>query len=386
MVALNLDLRNQAGHGEAVRSPLVARRLARYHPNYRSRVVALASSQSRLADLAVSFPALLFALTVPRFGIVPSRAIERTIAGAPLSEIASHAGVPMWLRRLPPEALEGPLPSMPDGALFRRQIVNHIPRSPKWCPMWLRAVSIAAEAGDEAFAVWLAREFSRLPRLPDELNVTGLRRMAVWAWFGSRRDTHAGSLVAIPWTIDMGWEAANRHARKWRDLVGLHVFLGDKPLDDMWFQPAVIDGFSFEPLTTAAEIAVEARRMDHCLVNYGNSIASGWARVWRIHRDGAPVATIEVGCPRGARGDGFIGVRQIKGLRNAAVGEDVKDVAARWQMAQDLTRAGRTPSEHLDVLGKRRIWVAMWRPYWLEKRRMPAWLPLVRNLDSLDCD
>ena len=53
----------------------------------------------------------------------------------------------MWLRKLPVDALTKPLPHLPDGDLLRRRIVNHLPRSPKRAPVWLDAVSFAAQCG-----------------------------------------------------------------------------------------------------------------------------------------------------------------------------------------------------------------------------------------------
>ncbi|MCJ9707243.1 hypothetical protein MOV74_39755, partial [Bradyrhizobium sp. SHOUNA76] len=50
----------------AGRSDLLERRLRRYHPRFQGAVRALALRHSRLADLAASFPALLFALAFPR--------------------------------------------------------------------------------------------------------------------------------------------------------------------------------------------------------------------------------------------------------------------------------------------------------------------------------
>jgi hypothetical protein len=119
---------------------------------------------SRVADLAVSFPALLFALAVPRSGLDPARAIDRAIEGASLAKVAAAADVPLWLRRLPPEALSRPLGKLPDGEVFRRQIANHLPHSPKVSPIWLQAVADIADLAHEAAAVWIAREIAREKR------------------------------------------------------------------------------------------------------------------------------------------------------------------------------------------------------------------------------
>src|SRR5688572_18970300 len=87
------------------------RRLARYHKDFRTLVQALARRHPRLGDLAASFPALLFALAAPRRGFRPEGVIARAIEGAPLKTLAELAAVPLWLRKLPPEAFTRPLPA-----------------------------------------------------------------------------------------------------------------------------------------------------------------------------------------------------------------------------------------------------------------------------------
>src|SRR5262249_56902816 len=134
---MRLNLLRAHAWGTAHSDP-VERRLQRYCPRFRGAVHALAMHHSRIADLAVSFPALLFALAVPRPGLDPARALDLAIEGAALAEVAAAANVPMWLRRLPPEALAGPIMGLPDGPLFRRQIAHHLPRAPLKSAVWAR--------------------------------------------------------------------------------------------------------------------------------------------------------------------------------------------------------------------------------------------------------
>jgi len=60
-----------------------------------ARVRAVAARHTRLADLAVSFPSLLFALALPRPDIDPGPAIARVIDGRPLREVAAAARLPV---------------------------------------------------------------------------------------------------------------------------------------------------------------------------------------------------------------------------------------------------------------------------------------------------
>src|SRR3954466_6545395 len=95
------------------RVDVVERRLRRYYAPVNAQVRALAGRHSRLADLAVSFPALLFALAVPRVRFDPGLAVARVIAGASLADVASEVRLPLWLRKLPPEAFVRPIPLLP---------------------------------------------------------------------------------------------------------------------------------------------------------------------------------------------------------------------------------------------------------------------------------
>ena len=81
----------------ATRSALLERQLRRYHPHVQGRIRALAVRHTRLADLAASFPALLFALAVPGTGLDPARALARVIDGQSLPDAAAAARIPPWL-------------------------------------------------------------------------------------------------------------------------------------------------------------------------------------------------------------------------------------------------------------------------------------------------
>jgi hypothetical protein len=61
----------------------------------------LASRHSRLADLAVAFPGLLLALSVPGPGLEPRHPIDLVIADALPWAMAATAGLPLWVCRLP---------------------------------------------------------------------------------------------------------------------------------------------------------------------------------------------------------------------------------------------------------------------------------------------
>jgi hypothetical protein len=361
----------------SARSDLLERQLQRYRPPFQAAVRALATRHPRVADLALSFPTLLFALAAPRHGVDPACAIARAIEGAPLAEVAAAADVPLWLRKLPPEALSCPLAKLPDDKLFRRQIANHLP-SRKAASTWLCAVSEAVELADNAFAVWIAREIVNDRR---SVKLDRLRRVALWAWFSCQPDTFGHGLIEKRWTPDMRFRSARDAADDWRTTVELHAYLGREPVADVWLRPALVHGYSFRPLASASEIVEESRAMSNCLRTYGDCVAHNRYRLWSVGRDGRQVATLALGF--GFR-DPLPNVVQLKGAANSEPPFEVWFAARQWLNGHDLSRFAAKRRAWNSVPPDRAIWISLWRPYWRAKRRLPAWLPLAPSRNALD--
>ena len=339
---------------------------------------ALAMRHSRLADLAVSFPALLFALAVPRGGRDPARAIASVIDGAALAQAAAFVDLPLWLRKLPPETFVRPIPHLPDGELFRRQIANHLPRSPKLAPNWLQLVADAAELAHEPLAAWIAREYVRAPR---QVTSARLRRICLWAWFSAEPVTTGHDLIERPWTPDMRIDAVVSAASDWRTAVTLHANLGRQPIADMWLLTGRIAGYEFLPLDSVAAITEEAKAMRNCLRTYGGDLAHDQTRVWSVRKDGERVATLQIA--RRYR-DPLPNIVQLKGPGNIEVSRELWWAARQWLHRHDLSQVvikrrnwGTAPLD-------RECWVSLWRPYWLAKRRIPDWLPLAPSREALE--
>jgi hypothetical protein len=331
----------------------------------------------RIADLAASFPAVLFALAVPRPGLDPARALALAIEGVALAEVAAAADVPLWLRRLPPEALACPIMKLPDGELFRRQIANHLPRSPKLTPTWLRAVADVAELAYEAAAVWIARELVREPR---SVKLDRLRLVSLWAWFSGQPGTLGHSLIEGPWLPAMRFGSALSAANRWQTSITLHVNLGRESIADMWLQPAHIAGYDFQPLASTAAIAEEAAAMNNCLCTYGYSVAHNRSRLWSVRRDGQRVATLNVA--RRYR-DPLPNIVELKAAENTEASLDVWWAARQWLHMHDLSKIDMKRRAGETVPLDRDAWVSLWRPYWLAKRRIPQWLPMAPSRDAL---
>jgi hypothetical protein len=340
-------------------------------------VTALAARHRYLGDLALTFPGLLFALAASPG--TQRDAIALALCGAPLKHIAAAAGVPLWLRALPPEAFDTPLPELPDSEAFRLRIANLRPRDRRLAPLWLRAVGDAAALCDDAFALFVAREFVRPPRPRRGRRRTGgqLRLLSLYAWYSRAPGTAAHRLIERPWSEDMSLANAQENANAWWTCLDLFTSLGEKPIDP-WLKPGVVDGYAFVPLCTWAEIADEARAMETCLRDYGYDVQQDCLRFWSVRRDGQRVATLSIGMRRDG---GFLDITELQARGNTVAPREVWRAARQWFGQAD----GRAvePRAYESVLPDRRAWIELWRPYWLAKRTVPDWLPLSPARHSL---
>ena len=369
-----------ASRREAGRSVLPERRLQQYHPRFQGSIRALAMRHSRIADLATSFPALLFALAVPRPGLDPARALARVIDGRPLADVAAATEVPLWLRRLPPEAFARPIARLPDGAVFRRQIANHFPRSPKLASKWLEVVSDVAGLAHESAAVWIAREFVREPQ---RVNQARLRLISLWAWFSCQPTTFGHRLIERPWTPAMHLDAAATAAKDWRTMIDLHVRLGDEPIADMWVQPGHMSGYDFVPLNSVSAITEESEAMRNCVKTYSNGVAHDRLRLWSVRRNGERVATLSLRRSASRLGDPLPSIDELECVENTAAAREVWWAARQWLQTHDLLRIDTEPRRWGTAPLHRSNWLSLWRPYWLVRRHIPEWLPIAPSRAAL---
>lgn len=365
------DLPVRAGlTARAATAPTAAeRRIRLFETRWQPAIRQLAAADGRIADLAVSFPALLFALAHPRRGLDVRPALDKVLAGAPLAAIAADLGVPMWLRPLQPALLRAPLPALPDGLLFRRQIANHLPRRAKSATQWFATVADAARWGEPDFVVWCAREAPTGAPIEDH----DIAHLALWHFFSQRPETQAGGCVDRRWSEAIGWDAAVGAARSFRRTVWTRVFLDGRPVADPWLRPATIGEFAFVPLLTAESIVEEAFAMDNCVRDYAGRVACGRYRLWSVQKNGQRVASVGF---RINSSHPFAIIDQIKARANRRPEPDVRDAVHDWVEGHPQIRLSFPNLENPDDdAHEEAVWRAFWRPYWLAKRRLPAWLP-----------
>ena len=179
--------------------------IRRFNADSRRSVRRLLYSSPRLADLASVFPGAIHALATRRGTATRRRrALELVEEGAQLKEVARALDLPLWLRRLPPDAFAGPLPVLPASEMFARRIVNQLPSTTAESAFWLASVAFASNACNEYFALWLAGQpvFTD-PGEPERL----FGVLAAYAWFSGADGTRAHSLIVVPWRpeIEARW-------------------------------------------------------------------------------------------------------------------------------------------------------------------------------------
>jgi hypothetical protein len=238
------------------------------------------------------------------------------------------------------------------------------------------AVSEAAGCGHDPVAVWTAREHARDPKSVRPLK---LRLVAVWAWFCWQAGTIGHRVTAVRWQPQMGFAAAREAAEAWRATLSLHLELDPAPAIDVWLQPSTFAGYDFVPLDNGADIAAEATAMRNCVRNYAARLVHNRCRLWSIRRDGARVATLSVGLRAGP----LLTILELNAADNRPAPVEVWWAATRWLHQHDLSLIDPQPRAWGAVALDPCAWRTLWRPYWLAKRRIPAWLPLAPSRDAL---
>lgn len=384
---MTLPLSRAAGRRPAPRydrGRAIARQLSLFHQDFRCQIVAVAARHPYLADLALSFPAVLFQLAVRRPSSKHEEIIAAVLRGEPLSRLAERAGLPLWTRKLPPEAFRGPVPRLPDSELFHRQIVNHLPRGRRHLWHWLNLVAFAGRWAGADFAVWCARCFCRNPMDCERFDWPLL---TLWSWHSMHPETLAGTLVDVRWSPALGHEAAVAAAEIWLNRVDLCLALGPDHIREPLCQPSEVDGLSFVPLRRPEDVVAESQVMNNCMATYGPYLRHGHGELWSIRRGGAHVAALSVDrtpwepLPR---------IGQLVGPGNDDVSREVWNAAAVWLTSHDLVRLCREAPEKRGVEISQRQWQSMWKPYWLDHQAFPRWLPLRpgefwrRKLESIE--
>ena len=323
--------------------------------------MALTARSTRLAELTVTFPGMIFALAT-RFASAAER--ERCChlieQGKPLKQAAEALGLPLWLRKLPPEAFCVPLSHVPAGSDFSRRIVALIPENPdsgtELAP-WLQRVLLAAEACHDEFAIWMARH----RRWPVSVRSDErLAMLAAWAWHADRPDTLGYKIVRYGWMPQMSLKRALEEARVWERRIEL-AFILKSASRIVWLDGAEVNGFQFVPLDRIEDFLAESASMNNCLDQYADQLVTGSNRVYSIRLQGRRVADVEIG---GHPDDCTVpAILQLRGPSNRRAGPQIWRAAYRWIGSQPAKNAKLVLSQAAARAARNQLREELWGPY-----------------------
>lgn len=350
--------------------------IQRFHPTVRAGVRRFVYTSSRVADLATVFPGAVYALAARHGPAVRRRkALELIENGALLKEVARALELPLWLRRLPPEAFRRDLGVMAQSDAFARRIANHLPRAAGESALWLEAVLFGCKAADEYFALWLASQVLYHDTADaDQL----LAALAAYAWFSGATGTLGYSLVVVPWRPEMAFDTALCAAKSWLNRVRLILQIRPGTISDSWLAAGEANGFSLEPLVDYTQILAEAQAMHNCADQYADRLARERCRLFSMRRRGQRVATVEVGAH--PREPGMLTITQLKARHNMPASSEVWQAAYSWLAAQkDLRRMPALVLQERPLNAE--VWESLMLPYRLARRGAP-WMPETLSVAS----
>jgi hypothetical protein len=275
-------------------------------------------------------------------------------AGLPLKCAADALGLPMWLRRLPPEAFATPLPVMPTDSEFALAVTNRIPLRVEETAAWFDRIVYALRVVDRDFAIWVAKA----PRvLPMSTSDEDFRWLTAWAWYSRQPGTRAHELLRRPWLPGISWKKARDEVAIWRKRIDLTATLG-RGIRDPWFSDGHALGFDIVALRTVEHFVAESSAMENCLDQYAARLTYGRVRVFSVRRHGASIASLELSL----RSDDVTAaaITQLRGPRNRRVATQVWQAVHAWLGGQPFKALSSQPS---DPGSAREALRMLWQPY-----------------------
>lgn len=320
----------------------VAAQVRRYGRSHRLALLSLAREHPHLEDLLFSCPVAAVSLA-DRRGPPAARgeALSLLRRGAGLSEAMAALELPLWLRKLAPEACAAappwPFPRDPGRAALRRggeydpradaefgrRALSLLPDNPRAQRGFLRWIAAARDSVDDDFALWLMSGRLDWPQSTPE---QALPVLAAYVWFSRRPEHPASGQAPRPWSPALSAPATLRDLRRWR--VNLCFAARRREEGSLWSVERKARGFVVTPLETLDALIEEGEAMRNCMASYVDAAAMGVCRLYAIRRGEGSVANLEI---RPGREAGVPPrIAQLLGKRNAKAGAGATAAAKAW--------------------------------------------------------
>ncbi len=356
----------------------IVQQINRFERGARRRLRKLAGLSPRLGDLIMSFPGAAFAIATNSFG--PDRsgeAVRRVKDGCSLKEVAQPLGIPMWLKRVPPEAFSGTLTVLPESDKFTRQITGRIPQNPAYASCWLNWVSFAGQAADDNFALWIAEQKPPFVR-PVPIDRVPLRPLAIYAWISIHGKGEARELIAKPWQPSMSFDTATMAMRRWLDNIAAR-FRPQRPRrgPGRYSRRRNGVGMRMVALRSGPQLREEGNVMDHCVGTYAHLVAAGECQIFSVRNGDARLATMEI---RRHGQHKKYNIVQLQGPGNRRVQGQVLDFARGWVERYSTDPAIAVLADEEEFTVNPAAWHQLWEPYATKK----GWAGLEASPASLE--
>ncbi len=336
------------------------RLVCRFDPAARRELRKLFRKSDRFFDLARVFPGAAFAIATrqrPRHQRLEAQ--TQVVEGAALRKVAKTLEMPLWLRRLPPEAFENIDLDLPTSESFTRRIATRLPADDCDCAFWLESVGFAARAAGEEFALWLAEQRHIFDVRGDPTKLFAI--FAAYAWHSTEgAGSRAQELIVVPWRPEIAFDTALCAAKSWLNRMRLVVQLQPGIITDPWLKSGRFGDFEFVPLTDCEQILAEAHAMQNCADQYADRLTRDKCRLFSVRRGLQRIATLEIGPhPREA---GVLAITQLKARHNMPASIEVWQAAHAWLSDQPGLKRLQSvvgPDRPFDV----HLWTELLGPY-----------------------
>ena len=212
-------------------------------------------------------------------------------------------------------------------------------------------MSHAFEAGDLAYALWIARQHD-LAGPPEDL----FTFMAAWAWFSGRPGLLGHRLLRRPWTPEMSFKRAREELTAWRQRLRLIECLGPG-IESPWLADGTASGFDFVALRTVEDFIAESEALENCLDQYADQLHSGLTAVFSIRKGTRRVACVEIGLHD--EEVSMPNIVQLRAARNRRAPPEIWQATYGWlggQRLAPLSPLRHAPKPMQRIEARRQLW------------------------------
>ena len=112
---------------------------------------------------------------------------------------------------------------------------------------------------------------------------------------------------------------------EWHEAVANHQSDHNTSFPEPWAGPAKVDGYHITPITDAAELYREGKRMRHCVGSYVNETIWGQWYFYHVEKEGQSIATAQL-LREGTKPE----LGQVRGPCNAIVDKKLMHILGKW--------------------------------------------------------